>query len=169
MEKQDATTVIENPNLPAAQQDSTPATVAATKKEVELVTMDQMAEAVEKAKALGDVKKLEVGTINLKTEYLSFEKEGQSFRRIFLGFTLRMSVDPVTGEEKGLIPAAQLYDPETETINICMQTVLVGVLHEVGYPKGAALQITYKGRKRGQNKLEYQDFDIRALVPGKDK
>jgi len=127
--------------------------------------MEEMTAAVEKAKNLGDVAKLKVGTINLKSEYLSFETPGESIRRVFLGFTLRMSVDPATAEEKGLVPAAQLYDPETETINVCMQTVLCGVLHEVGYPRGAALQITYKGDKKGKNGLKYQDFDIRALVP----
>ena len=153
-------------NLPAQTTDNQPASIP-TKKDVVFATMDDMAAAVEKAKDLGDVKKLKVGTINLKSEYLSFETPGESVRRIFLGFTLRQSVDPVTGEEKGLIPAAQLYDPETETINVCMQTVLCGVLHEVGYPRGAALQITYKGDKKGKNGLKYQDFDIRALVPAK--
>lgn len=154
-------------NLPAASGDTNAVTPTTGKKEVQIVGMDEMTAAVEKAKDLGDVAKLQVGTINLKTEYLSFEKEGESIRRVFLGFVLRQSVDPLTGEDKGLIPAAQLYDPTTETINVCMQTVLCGVLHEVGYPRGAALQITYKGDKKGKNGLKYQDFDIRALVPGK--
>ncbi len=164
MEKNDVTTT---ENLPAVQTDSAPATVATNKKEVQIVGMDEMTAAVEKAKDLGDVAKLQVGTINLKTEYLSFETPGESVRRVFLGFVLRQSVDPLTQEDKGLIPAAQLYDPATETINVCMQTVLCGVLHEVGYPRGAALQITYKGDKKGKNGLKYQDFDIRALVPEK--
>lgn len=132
--------------------------------------MDDMTAAVEKAKTLGDVKKLEVGTINLKSEYLAFENPGESVRRVFLGFDLRMSVDPVTGEEKGLIPAALLYDTETQTINYCMQTVLVGVLHETGYPRGAALQITYTGDKKAKKSgLKFQNFDIRALVPAKSE
>jgi hypothetical protein len=164
---EETTQTAENQNLPAAKQDSAPATVATGKKDVQIVGMDEMTAAVEKAKDLGDVTKLQVGTINLKTEYLSFENPGESVRRVFLGFVLRQSVDPLTGEDKGLIPAAQLYDPTTETINVCMQTVLCGVLHEVGYPRGAALQITYKGDRKGKNGLKYQDFDIRALVPEK--
>lgn len=137
------------------------------RKEIEIATTDEMTQAVEASRALGDVKDLKVGTINLKAEYLSFETPGEKVRRIFLGFTMRMSVDPVTGEEKGLVPAAQLYNPETETVNVCMQTVLTSVLYEVRYPKGAALEITYKGDKKGKNGLKYQDFDIRALVPPK--
>ncbi len=152
-----------------ATSDSLPTTAPAANKQVEIATMDEMAAAVEKSKELGDVSKLEVGTINLKTEYLSFDTPGETVRRVFLGFTLRESADPVTGESKGMLPAAQLYDPATETINVCMQTVLVGVLYEVGYPRGAALQITYKGEKKGKSGLKYQDFDIRALVPTSDK
>lgn len=164
----DATATTENQNLPATQSatDNMPATAAA-QREMVLTTMDDLTSAVEASKALGDVAKLEVGTINLKTDYLSFETPGESVRRVFLGFTMKMSVDPTTGEEKELLPAAQLYDPATETINICMQKVLVGVLFEVGYPRGAALQITYKGDKKGKNGLKYQVFDIRALIPGK--
>lgn len=162
----DETATAENQNLPAVQSDNLPA-AAAAKKELEIANIDDMSAAVEKAKELGDVTKLEVGTINLKTDYLSFETPGESVRRVFLGFTLRESADPVTGESKGMLPAAQLYDPTTETINVCMQTVLVGVLYEVGYPRGAALQITYKGDKKGKSGLKYQDFDIRALVPAK--
>lgn len=153
-------------NLPATQTDNMPASAAASR-ELHIVTMDEMSAAVEASKQLGDVSKLEVGTINLKTEYLSFDTPGQTVRRVFLGFTMKMSVDPTTGEEKELLPAAQLYDPVTETINICMQKVLVGVMFEVGYPRGAALQITYKGDKKGKNNLRYADFDIRALVPAK--
>ncbi len=148
-----------------ANSDNLPTTAPAANKQVEIATMDEMAAAVEKSKELGDVSKLAVGTINLKTEYLNFETPGETVRRVFLGFTLRESADPVTGESKGMLPAAQLYDPATETINVCMQTVLVGVLYEVGYPRGAALQITYKGDKKGKSGLKYQDFDIRALVP----
>lgn len=130
-----------------------------------IATMDDMTKAVEAGKELGPISQMQVGTINLKTEYLSFDVQGTVVRRIFLGFQLRQSVDPSTGEEKGVLPAAMLYDPETETVNVCMQTVLVGVLNEVGYPKGAALQITYKGDKKGKNGLKYQDFDVRALIP----
>ena len=155
----------ENQNLPAQKTDNLPATSAG--KQVDIATIDDMTAAVEAAKSLGDVAKLEVGTINLKSEYLSFENPGEKIRRVFLGFTMKMSVDPVTGEEKGLIPAAQLYNPDTETINVCMQTVLVGVLFEVQYPRGAALEITYKGDRKGKSGLKYQDFDIRALVPAK--
>ena len=130
----------------------------------EINTMEGLSLAIEQGKELGDIKKLTVGTINLKMEYLSFEKPGDIVRRVFVGFTMRQSVDPVTGEEKGLVPAAQLYDPATETINICMQTALVSVLYEIGYPKGQALQITYKGERKSQKGLKYQDFDIRALI-----
>jgi hypothetical protein len=164
----DATATTENQSLPATQSatDNMPATAAA-QREMVLTTMDDLTSAVEASKALGDVAKLEVGTINLKTDYLSFETPGESVRRVFLGFTMKMSVDPTTGEEKELLPAAQLYDPATETINICMQKVLVGVLYEVGYPRGAALQITYKGDKKNKQGLKYQSFDIRALIPAK--
>lgn len=155
-------------NKPAIKTDNLPASAPAGKPELQISTISDMMAAVEKGKELGDVKSLAVGTINLKTEYKSFEEKGEMIRRVFLGFTMRQSVDPVTGEDKGYLPAAQLYDPETETINVCMQTVLVGVLYEVGYPKGAALQITYKGDKKGKSGLKYQDFDIRALVPGND-
>lgn len=156
----------------AAQGDSAPAVIvetAANGKPVPVETMEGIVASIEQGKALGDIAKLEVGTVNLKTEYLSFEKPGEEIRRIFLGFTLRQSIDPATGEDKGLLPAAQLYDPTTETINICMQTVLVGVLYELKYPKGQALQITYKGDKKGKNNLKYQDFDIRALIPAAKK
>lgn len=153
-------------NLPAATTDDAPAVTGA--RQIELTTMDDLTKAVELANGLGDVKDLEVGTINLKSEYLSFEEKGEKVRRVFLGFTMRMSVDPVTAEEKGLIPAAQLYDPETQTISVCMQKVLVGVLFEVGYPRGAALEITYLGKKKAKNSaLQYDNFDIRALVPQK--
>ena len=155
----------ETTNLPAQQTDNAPAMT--TGKQVEIASMDDMSAAVEAAKGLGDVEQLKIGTINLKSEYLSFENPGESIRRVFLGFTMRNSVDPVSGEDKGLLPAAQLYDPKTETINVCMQTVLVGVLFEVGYPRGSALQITYKGDRKGKNGLKYQDFDIRALIPSK--
>lgn len=161
------------PQEPTTSFPATPETLAdnlpapAQGRQVETVTMDEMTQLVENSKGMGDVAKMEVGTINLKSEYLSFENPGESVRRVFLGFTMKQSVDPATGEDKGLLPAAQLYDPKTETVNICMQTVLVGVLFEVGYPKGAPLQITYKGDKKGKNGLKYQDFDIRALVSKK--
>ena len=169
METNNATATDNTQNLPTTNTDNLPATVAA-KREIEIATIDDMTAAVEKSKELGDVSKMAVGTINLKTDYLTFETVGETVRRVFLGFTMKMSVDPDTGEEKGLLPAAQLYDPETQTINICMQTVLVGVLYEVGYPKGAALQITYKGDKKAKTSAKkYQVFDIRALVPAKEQ
>lgn len=168
MKNEVAQVATETPNLPATQSatDNMPA-AAAARREMEITTMDDLTSAVEASKSLGDVSKLQVGTINLKTDYLSFETPGETVRRVFLGFTMKMSVDPTTGEEKELLPAAQLYDPATETINICMQKVLVGVLFEVGYPRGAALQITYKNDKKGKNGLKYQVFDIRALIPSK--
>ena len=159
----------EGSNLPAQTADNLPTTNPAQNRQVEIATMEDMVVAVEKAKELGDVSNLQVGTVNLKMEYLSFEEVGQTIRRVFIGFTLRESVDPVTGESKGMLPAAQLYDPQTETINICMQKVLVGVLYETGYPRGAAVQITYKGDKKGKSGLKYGDFDIRGLVPVEDK
>lgn len=130
-----------------------------------LATISDIETAVQSGKGLGDLKKLKVGTINMKTEYKSFEATGEMIRRVFLGFSQRQSIDPVTGEDKGMMPAAMLYDPESETINVCMQSVLVGVIREVNYPRGAALQITYKGDRKGKSGLKYQDFDIRALVP----
>lgn len=166
--KDDQKTTTDKPadqNFPVTTTDNLPTTNAGSS--VQMTSMADLTKAVEDGKALGDVKKLEVGTINLKSEYLSFEKVGESIRRVFLGFTMRMSVDPVTGEEKGLTPAVQLYDPATETINVCQQTVLVGVLYEIGYPKGAAIQITYKGDRKNSKGLKYQDFDIRALISKK--
>ena len=142
--------------------DNAPAVAAA--KGLELTTLDELSQVVEGAKG-AKVDEMKVGTVNLKTEYLSFENQGETVRRIFVGFTLKPSVDPTTGEEKGLLPAAQLYDPTTETIQICMQSVIVGVLNEHNYPKGAAIQITYKGEKKGKSGLKYQNFDIRALIP----
>ena len=153
-------------NLPATQTDNMPAS-AGISRELHITTMDELTASVEASKALGDLGNLQVGTINLKTEYLSFENPGEVVRRVFVGFSMEMSTDPTTGEEKGLIPAAQLYDPATETINVCMHKVLTGVLFERNYPRGAALQITYKGDKKGKNGLKYADFDIRALIPSK--
>jgi hypothetical protein len=137
---------------------------AATAKGIQLTNINDLGAVVDEAKSV-DVENLKVGTVNLKTEYLSFETAGEVHRGIFLGFTLKMSVDPVTGEEKGFQPAAQLYDPKSESIFLCMQTVIVGVINDVRYPVGAALQITYKGEKKGKNNLKYQNFDIRALIP----
>lgn len=154
-------------NLPAQTTQDATMQPATGRSGIEINSMDDLTNVVEMAKSAPSPAALAVGTVNLKMQYRSFEIAGEVIRRSFLGFTLKMSVDPVTGEEKGLIPAVQLYDHETETIEVCMQTVLVGVLHEVGYPKGAPLQITYKGDKRGKSGLKYQDFDIRALVAQK--
>lgn len=157
----------ENPQPATGHNAPTKVEVMPTENSRELSTFDDIANAVENGKALGDLKVMKVGTINMKTEYKSFEEKGEVIRRVFAGMTLRQSIDPVTGEDKGLQPAVMLYDPETETINVCMQSVLVGVIQEVGYPRGQALQITYKGEKKSSKGTKYQDFDIRALIPSK--
>lgn len=142
---------------------------AAAPAAVEVVGFSELESSVLAGKNLGDLKQLRVGTMNLKTEYKSFEEVGEVVRRVFAGFTMRRSVDPVTGEDKGLMPAALLYDPETETMNVCMQSVLVGVIRETRYPRGSAIQITYKGDRKGKNGTKFQNFDIRALIPVAEK
>lgn len=145
------------------------APTAAAPAAVEVVGFSELESAVLAGKNLGDLNQLRVGTMNLKTEYKSFEEVGEVIRRVFAGFTMRQSVDPVTGEEKGPMPAVLLYDPEKECMNICMQSVLVGVIRETRYPRGAAIQITYKGDKKGKNGTKFQNFDIRALIPVTEK
>lgn len=154
----------ENNNLPAQAPTHTE-TLPAAAKGIEIVGLEDISQAVHAGKDLGKLEKLQVGTINLRMVYRSFEEKGETIRRVFVGFTLRQSVDPVSGEDKGLMPAVMMYDPASETIEVFMQSVIVGVIREVGYPKGAALQITYLGDAKSKSGTKYNNFDIRALVP----
>lgn len=132
-------------------------------REIQTETIDGLMEAIKFGETFGDLNKLEVSTVNLKETYRSFEEKGETIRRTFAGFTLRESIDPSTGENKGYLPAARLYNPETETVEICMQTVLVGVIYERKYPKGYPIQITYIGDAKAKSGLRYNDFDVRGL------
>lgn len=113
-----------------------------------------------------DLSKKKASAVNLNTGFLKFELEGEMVRRQFLGMTLEMSVDPTTGEEKGLVDAAVLYDPATGKVETAMQSVIASNLKKVQpstMETPTFVEITFIGRVKSKTGLFYQDFDIRTL------
>jgi len=153
-------------NLPAAQaapQNENLPGAAAPQNAITESSLTEITSAVQGAQGK-DLDKLETASINLSTEYLSFDELlNTPVRRIFCGWTLRQSVDPTTGEEKGYLPAAILYDPKTEKMQVNMAAILVGTIRDAKIKPGSAVQITHTGLKKTKTGKRAQEFDIRTL------
>lgn len=159
-------TTASSTNLPAAQaapQDNNLPSMATPQSAITESSLTDITSAVQGA-AGKDLDKLETASINLSTEYLSFDElMNVPVRRIFCGWTLRQSVDPTTGEEKGYLPAAILYDPKTEKMQVNMAAILVGTIRDAKIKPGSAVQITHTGLKKTKTGKRAQEFDIRTL------
>lgn len=146
--------------------------------QIEATELADIAGAVGKAKDMGDIHKMEVGSINMVTENLDFEDAegniiGTPFRRFFCGWTLKMSIDMETGEERGLKLTAILYDPETDKMQTSMAAILVGTIKgfkikferdaEGNPPKPVPLQIQCIGRKKTKKGFKALNFKIHIL------
>jgi 3-methyladenine DNA glycosylase Tag len=82
--------------------------------------------------------------INLSPEYIELEKEGESFRGIFWGFTEITVNDQVTGEQRQIPAAAFLVD---KCIRINAGVALVSECKKSGIDKGTPLEVTFKEKK----------------------
>lgn len=161
-------------NLPAAQaapQNENLPGVSMTREQPRESTMEELAEAVASTKGK-DLKTSEVASVNMVDEYLSFDEIiGEWIRRFFLGWTIRPLVDfntkeplcdPGTGEQL-YGPAAILFDPETEKMQVNMASILVGTIKSRKFKPGTALQIKCTGTKKTSSGYRAQTFDIRTL------
>lgn len=112
-----------------------------------------------------NLEKATASAVNLRTSYLKFEdgSEGEEIRRVFLGLSKEMSVDPITHEEKGLVDCALFYDPKTGNLQTAMQTVLVGVFVDRNIEPKTPVAITFVGKEQSKRGLWFQNFDVRLL------
>lgn len=98
-----------------------------------------------------DIDSEETVQIELAQNYWTPDQIGESKAGVFMGVKLQTRIDPDTGEEEDPLPTANFLTKENGTVTSFTNAskILLGIMQDV--PEGAAVRITYMGKKKNKN------------------